>query len=88
MEARAYLDSLQFMEVRDYRSSDNTVQLPISSLGRMERGASVFKEKIRLIALSSALLFISSLSAAFFIVDTIITTPPFNSVKGIYNVYN
>ncbi len=74
------------MELRDYSSSSNFVKLPISSLGRLERGASVLKEKILLIVLSTILLLVSSLSASFFIVDTIITSPPFNSVKSVYNV--
>ncbi|KAK8792253.1 hypothetical protein WA171_002505 [Blastocystis sp. BT1] len=75
------------MELRDYSSSSNFVKLPISSLGRLERGASVLKEKILLIVLSTILLLVSSLSASFFIVDTIITSPPFNSVKSVYNSY-
>lgn len=78
--------SLQFMEIRENRDSSNSVQLAVSSVGRLERGVSVLKEKIILIILSTILLIVSSLSASFFIVDTIITTPPFNSVKTIYTV--
>lgn len=62
------------------------LQLPVVTVNGLERAGSLVKEKVLLIALSTLLFTITSLSAAYFIVDTVVLTPSMNDLKVEYSV--
>ena len=66
--------------------SQPVLQLPVASVSAFERRASACKEQGVQILVVSLLLFLSSLSAAYFVVDTVITRPTYTDVRESYSV--
>ncbi|KAK8810204.1 hypothetical protein WA538_000710, partial [Blastocystis sp. DL] len=66
--------------------SQPVLQLPVASVSAFERRASACKERGVQILVVSLLLFLSSLSAAYFVVDTVITRPTYTDVRESYSV--
>lgn len=62
------------------------LELPVVTVNGLERAGSLAKEKIVLIVLSTVLFTVTSLSAAYFIVDTVVLTPDINDIKAEYSV--
>ena len=67
-------------------SQQSVLQLPVASVSAFERRASAWKEKVTQILFVSFLLFLSSLSAAYFVVDTVISCPTYLDVRDSYTV--
>ena len=63
-------------------NSQEFLKLPLITISRLERAGSRCKEKTILIILSTLLMSITSLSAAFFIVDTIVTSPSLDDITN------
>lgn len=63
-------------------NSQEFLKLPLITISRLERAGSRCKEKTILIVLSTLLMSITSLSAAFFIVDTIVTSPSLDDITN------
>ena len=62
------------------------LQLPVVTVNGLERAGCLAKEQIVMIALSTVLFTVTSLSAAYFIVDTVVLAPSINDLKVEYSV--
>ena len=62
------------------------LELPVVTVNGLARAGSLAKEKIVLIVLSTVLFTVTSLSAAYFIVDTVVLAPDINDIKAEYSV--
>ena len=64
------------------------IQLPIAAVSQFERKWKIRREKCYLIILSILLLLVSSLSAALFIVNSIVTVPEYDHVESTVKVFH
>lgn len=74
------------MESAKVEGAKQTIELPIVSISRFEKGFVVLKEKCKLIVISTILLVFTSLSFATILVNTLITTPSLSSVSESVSV--
>ena len=70
----------------DVDEDKKVIQLPIATVSQFERKWKIRREKCYLIILSIVLLLVSSLSAALFIVNSIVTVPEYEHVESTVKV--
>lgn len=64
----------------------NVIKFPVATVTPFSRNCAIWKERSYLIILASALIAISSLSAALFIVGTVVYTPDYAHVESTVTV--